>query len=726
MDMAGIHRDRGAMMTGTAAAREAPVVKWALVALLLLRLLLSVAFGLATPLGEAPDEADHYAYAAYILEKGELPVGPEMTQGKHPPLYHALAAVAAKLAGGTPDRSFLRANPDMAFGPESQASNFFVHTTAEDWPWRAGVLAMRAGRGVSILAGLVLVLTTFLLGRAIWPAQPEIALAGAAFAAFLPESLFVGGAMSNDMLAAMWATLALWLSLRSSTDIRQRRQSRADESAESILSGTPPPGDPGGGVQSKDAAIPLDRSASFDSGLSPAAQDAPLRHPRPARPSKGHNNAAHQAQSARSWTTALLAGVCLGLAFVTKASTGSLAVIVTLVFLVSAWQAGTRRWPGLAGLAPAVARVALAGAATFAIAAPWLWRNWRLYGDPFGWPVVLATIDQRQGPLGLAGVQQLLSGWWLSFWGKFGGAGHIALPGWLYVVWATIGAAAVAGWVLHLARRVRGTWEVPATSPARLPGASAAAWIILLGTPLVTAAGIYSYSQVALGTDQGRLLFPALGPLALLIAGGLHAWPGRHAARRAGLWTGVVAGGMALIAVAALITGLVQPFAAPSAAGPERIAAAQPLNAAFGPLELVAGAWDDAAPGELTLYWRAAEPPAGDLRTAFRLYDADGNLLWEWKRSPGAGRFSTDRWPAGRAVADTYRPPPELLARTARVEIGVRPFPEGAWLSPVPRGLAWPQGGDLLLLPLPGTSSATIASRPVQPLAAQQLGQVAP
>ena len=67
----------------------------------------------------------------------------------------------------------------------------------------------------------------------------------AAFAAFLPESLFVGGAMSNDMFAAMWATLALWLSLH-----------------------------------------------------------------------------------AENWKHALLAGLCLGLAFVSKASTGSLALIV--------------------------------------------------------------------------------------------------------------------------------------------------------------------------------------------------------------------------------------------------------------------------------------------------------------------------------------------------------------------------------------------------------------
>jgi len=209
-------------------------------------------------------------------------------------------------------------------------------------------------------------------------------------------------------------------------------------------------------------------------------------------------------------------------------------------------------------------------------------------------------------------------------------------------------------------------------------------WIILLGTPLLTAAGIYSYSKVALGTDQGRLLFPALAPLALLVVGGLSAWLPRRATgvavtRRIALWTGL-SGGMALVAVASLITGLVQPFAAPPAPQPEQIAAAQPVNATFGPLELVATAWDDPAPGQLTLYWRAAQRTTGDLRTAVRLFDAGGNLLWEWKRSPGAGRLSTDRWLPGRIVADTYRPPQEVWAQAVRAEVGVRPFPEGPWV----------------------------------------------
>jgi hypothetical protein len=571
----------------------------ALLALLLaLRLILGLAYSLATPLGEAPDEADHFAYAAYILAHRSLPVGPEMTQGKHPPLYHSLAAVAAALAGGTPDRSFLRANPDMSFGPDAQARNFFVRTSLEDWPWSDGVLAMRAGRFVSIAAGLALVVGVFLLGRTVWPRRPHLALAAAAFAAFLPESLFVGGAMSNDMLAATWATFALWLAL-----------------------------------------------------------------------------------AARRWPFALLSGVCLGLAFISKASTGSLAVVVAGALLVNGWPHSKTRWPGIKALLPAAGRVVAAGAATFVIAAPWLWRNWQLYRDPAGWPVVLATIDQRKGPLGIADIAQLLKGWWLSFWGKFGGAGHIPLPAWLYLVWAVVGIAALIGWARWLLKR-REPWSLPReTSPA--------AWIILLGAPLVTVAGIYSYSKIALGTDQGRLLFPALAPIALLIVAGLAAWTPARRARAASL---AFAGFMALTAALALVAGLVQPFAPPAPPSAQQLAAATAIDATFGPLMLHGASWQR---GELTLYWTATEPTAEDLRSALRVLDAQGNLLWEWKRSPGAGRCSTDRWPEGRVVADVYRIPPDVLQRAARIEVGVRPFPEQPFLAP--------QGGsgDYAPVPLP-------------------------
>lgn len=56
----------------------------------------------------------------------------------------------------------------------------------------------------------------------------------------------------------------------------------------------------------------------------------------------------------------------------------------------------------------------------------------------------------------------------------------------------------------------------------------------------------------------------------------------------------------------------------------------------------------------------------------------DGRVAWEWRRSPGAGLWSTDHWPAGTVVRDTYavRWPDWAGAGRYRVEIGLQSFNE--------------------------------------------------
>jgi len=496
---------------------------------------------------------------------------------------------------------------------------------------------MHLGRLVSVIAGVVLTAATYALGRAIWPSWYAGPLAGAAFVAFLPESLFIGGAMSNDMLAAMWATLALWLGLR-----------------------------------------------------------------------------------ARGAGAAILAGLAMGLAFLTKASTVGLWPVVCLAILTNRPRS-TQSWTGMgsgiddgrsstraSGARPlrrSAGLAILAGIVASVIAAPWLWRNWRLYGDPVGWPLVLATIDRRQGPMSAADLLALGRGWFASFWGKTGGAGQLALPWSLYVAWVILVLAAAAGLLIARRRKEGG----PALQ------VTVSGWIVLMGAPAMTILSILSYSRVALGTDQGRLLFPALAPIAFLLVLGIAGWLSPKGYRWLPLGFGV---GMGFIAVLALVTGVASPFAPPAAPSQAEVASAVAVNDTFGGrLELLAYRWgEDEAPGataplrqsgqgrgtsqsetSLTLYWRASQPPGEDLRTSLRLSDAAGNSVWEWKRSPGAGRFSTDRWEGHRVVRDVYRIPADALNRAERVELGLRPFPEGDWLLPT----STPDAEPLLLIAKP-------------------------
>ena len=180
-----------------------------LLGLVLGHFLLALAYSVVNPLGEAPDEADHWAYIVHLARERELPVGPKRTQSKHPPLYHATAALAASLA--EPTNNFLRSNPDVEFTPRAGWSpNSFIHTTVEDWPWRDGVLAFHLARLWSVFLSTLTVAAVYPLARKAVPGWPTVAFGATAVLAFLPEFAFIGGSTNNDNAAALFGTLALW------------------------------------------------------------------------------------------------------------------------------------------------------------------------------------------------------------------------------------------------------------------------------------------------------------------------------------------------------------------------------------------------------------------------------------------------------------------------------------------------------------------------------------
>ena len=103
-------------------------------------------------------------------------------------------------------------------------------------------------------------------------------------------------------------------------------------------------------------------------------------------------------------------------------------------------------------LPAAIAHLALAYGIGFVLAAPWLLRNWRLYGDPFGWDLVRATVDQRVGPIGLTEALWLLKGFHPTFWGRFAAAGQVPMPAWVFALAAIFTLVVIAGAVRFLLR----------------------------------------------------------------------------------------------------------------------------------------------------------------------------------------------------------------------------------------------------------------------------------
>lgn len=553
-------------------------------------LVFTALWSLAIPLGEAPDEADHWAYIVYLARERHLPRGPELTQSKHPPLYHAMAALIASAVvpnlGRLDSRLFLRANPDVSFRPEDVAAgthgfNSFIHTTYEDWPWRPGPLAYHLARLWSVLLSTLTVWATYRLLRLTFPRHEAPALAATGMLAFLPEFAFIGGALNNDNVATLLGTLALW-----------------------------------GGM-------------------------AVYREGGKARP---------------GWWTPL----ALGLGIWAKVSTAALwPAVLWLAFLAGRGRPLRERMGTVLFLfLPAVV-----------IAAPWFLRNWWLYGEPMGWALVRQTVDVRQGPWTWADTRWLLRGWFLSFWGKFGSAGHIPMHGPAYLALAGISACAAGGWPLAWRRAAReGQRDV-------IPA------LALVLAILAVAGAMWRYSLVALGTDQARLLFPAIAPLVGAFAVGWLAWMPRTK-WRAGAKI-ITAGSLALGVYA--LTGVLLPAYAPPASAPpqewQALSRGKPVD--FGEISLIA--WD--LQERPVLYWQAGETPSQDVRVVLRITAEDGTLVWEWKRSPGAGRWSTDHWPPGYVMRDRYRVrwPDWAGPGRYRIEVAAYAFP-GTTILPTREG----------------------------------------
>ncbi|MCB0206897.1 MAG: hypothetical protein KDH89_18930, partial [Anaerolineae bacterium] len=217
---------------------------------------------------------------------------------------------------------------------------------------------------------------------------------------------------------------------------------------------------------------------------------------------------------------------------------------------------------------------------------------------------------------------------------------------------------------------------------------------LLVAAPLLMFFSIVRYSAIAMGTDQVRLMFPALSAMAVWVGigvVGLADWGrGRKERREKGKGVkdrGLVmgfAGGMAAFGLVVCLGVLRPGFAPPEPIVSAGSAAAEKL-AAFGDLELVA----KELPSEslvagsaipVRLWWRAGSSTLDDLRPAVRLVHSDGWLAAEWSHSPAGGRISTDHWQEGEVYEDTYLllpdpGPPGVYT----VEVGVRPF-GGDWL----------------------------------------------
>ncbi len=654
-----------------------------LAAILAAFIALTTIYSVATPIFEAGDEVWHYPVVQHIASGRGLPIQDPSAEtlweqeGGQPPLYYAISALATfwidtrDLAERRWINPHAKIGIPLAFGNK----NLIVHTSAEDFPWRGTTLAVHLIRFLSILFSAIAVALTYLL------------------------ALEIG---NGHVIASTFASLSV-----------NHVVSEVNPSAKQS------PKDEG------DCLLRLSLStASFDSAELRSAQDAPRNdaarktlaalaaafiafNPMFVFISASVNNdnlAVMLATLALFWLAQLITrgatlkrfvclGIVLGFAALTKVSDLGLLVLAAVVFAYLLWKERERerereRGRGREGdtlprsRAPTLPLFIVRGSlicATIvvAIALWWYVRNWMLYGDPLALNVWLAIAGARPQPFPLAALLSEFQGFRISFWGNFGGVNIIAAD-WVYVALDALTVVAGIGLLIGVARR---------TLPRLL--ALPALWLGIVFVLLIRWT-MMTYAS------QGRLIFPAIGAVGILLAHGLGQFQVagfkvsgfqvlRNSQFAVRTLSFVIRHLPFVICSLLFLFATLTPFIliAPAYALPARVADATPSHAVgitFGDhVELIGYdlQQETVAPNSylpITIYWRSQTRLAEDFSIYIHLLDAAGNKIGEWDAYPGNGLYPTRLWQAGEVIVDAYRVPLAPDARgpqVARVEVGM-------------------------------------------------------
>lgn len=357
----------------------------------------------------------------------------------------------------------------------------------------------------------------------------------------------------------------------------------------------------------------------------------------------------------RSYTPgrAILTGIFLGLAVLTKVSALVLALPLAVGLLWQGWE--TRRnahpFPWLrAGL--------LAAGGALLVAGWWFLRNWQRYGSPLGLTTHDRTSWAIRDPAELASPYLRWLEVFRSYWAGLGW-GTIRPSGWVYSLLLVLVLVAVLGWVWALRRRR----ERPAGQ------------IMLYVLCVLTLLGVMIFLEVwmrRVSAPYGRLLFPAIGAITLLLVGGWRQW---HPALP-----------LLPLAVLGLLTTLAPPliirpaYTPPPPLPPAEAAALSELpgwrfvDAAGQPVvDILRVAplvnnidtvleYDQTLPVEVC--WRALAQSEQPYTLFLHVIGPENELVANRRTYPGLGLWPTTQWPVGAVVCDLVG----VLIRTERVQ----------------------------------------------------------
>ncbi len=164
-------------------------------------LIIAGLYATKTPAWQVPDEPAHYNYIAQVVRNGCCPV----------------------LKAGDWDNDYLEALKREAFKPSVldrlSSVQYEDHQPPLFYLLSAPVYAISGGslialRLFSALIGAGIVIAAYFIVKTVFPAQGYLALATAAFVAFLPQHLAMMGGVDNDSLTELIVALTLLACVR--------------------------------------------------------------------------------------------------------------------------------------------------------------------------------------------------------------------------------------------------------------------------------------------------------------------------------------------------------------------------------------------------------------------------------------------------------------------------------------------------------------------------------
>jgi len=186
----------------TAATSPRPIAIWSMLAAIVVAyLVIASLYAIETPAWQVPDEPAHYNYIVQIVQTGQIP----------------------SLQAGDWNNTYLNTLKDAHFAPEAingqlstiryedhQPPLYYLAETPIAALTNDNLIAMRL---FSVLIGAGVVIVAFAVIMALFPTQPILALATAAFIAFLPQHVAMMAGVENDGLTELLIGLTLWACL---------------------------------------------------------------------------------------------------------------------------------------------------------------------------------------------------------------------------------------------------------------------------------------------------------------------------------------------------------------------------------------------------------------------------------------------------------------------------------------------------------------------------------